>query len=96
MPVDSIITTIITSVIVRIRTGSKIGMPKWNGRISANQRASPTLSKCIMPSAAAMTAADDDAQQHRDVGEEAPGEARDADDDREHDRATARCCETGA
>ena len=55
MPVDSIITTIITRTMVRIITGSKIGVPKWKGEISANQPAVPTLSKCIMPRAAAST-----------------------------------------
>ena len=40
---------------VAISTGSKIGVPKWNGVIGANQAASATLSKCIIPSAAAMT-----------------------------------------
>ena len=54
MPVDSIITTIITSTMVRISTGSKIGMPKWNGMIGATQAAFTTLSKCMRPSAAAM------------------------------------------
>lgn len=53
MPVDSIITTIITSTMVRISTGSKIGVPKWNGMIGANQAAEPTLAKSIMPKAAA-------------------------------------------
>ena len=38
-----------------IRTGSKTGVPKWNGVIGANQAALATLSKCIIPSAAAMT-----------------------------------------
>ena len=55
MPVDSIRVTIITSVMVAISTGSKIGVPKWNGVIGANQAASATLSKCIIPSAAAIT-----------------------------------------
>lgn len=49
IPVDSIITTIITSVMVRIITGSKVGIPKWNGRIGANQAAAATFSKCIIP-----------------------------------------------
>ena len=66
-----------TSVMVRIRIGSKIGMPKWNGGISANQPAAATFSKCIMPSAAAMTRADDDAEEDRDVRQEPPGEAGD-------------------
>ena len=56
MPVDSIITTIITSVMVRIITRSKVGMPKWKGVITPNQAASPTLSKFILPSATAITA----------------------------------------
>ena len=55
MPVNSIIVTIITSVMVTISTGSKIGVPKWKGMIGANQAASATFSKCIIPSAAAMT-----------------------------------------
>ncbi len=41
---------------VAIRIGSKIGVPKWKGRIGANQAAAATLSKCIIPSAAAMMA----------------------------------------
>ena len=31
MPVDSIITTIITRHMVAIATRSKVGMPKWKG-----------------------------------------------------------------
>ena len=53
MPVDSIITTIITSVIVRIITGSKVGMPKANGVTKSNQFALATLSKFILPIAMA-------------------------------------------
>ncbi len=45
-------TTIITSTMVRIRIGSKIGTPKRSGVISANQSAEATFSKCIMPSEA--------------------------------------------
>ena len=56
MPSDSIITTTMTSTMVRIITGSKIGVPKWKGMISANQPASATLSKCIIPRIAAITA----------------------------------------
>ena len=97
MPVDSIITTIITSVMVRIRIGSKIGMPKWNGGISANQCGLGDLVEVHHARApAAMTRADDDAEQHRDVRQEALGEAGDADDDREHDRRERRCSCTGA
>ncbi|MNL75391.1 hypothetical protein D3C87_2011880 [compost metagenome] len=55
MPVDSIITTIITSDMVAISTGSKIGMPKRKGVTTANQPASATRSKCIMPRPAAKT-----------------------------------------
>jgi hypothetical protein len=55
MPVDSIITTIITSVMVRIITMSNVGMPKANGVTTSNQCALPTLSKCILPIAAAST-----------------------------------------
>ena len=55
MPVDSIITTIITSDMVRIITGSKTGTPKWNGSTMSNQGALPTLSKFIMPAAVATT-----------------------------------------
>jgi len=53
MPVDSIITTIITSVMVRIITGSKVGMPKANGVTTSIQPALATLSKFILPSAIA-------------------------------------------
>ena len=56
MPVDSMNVTIMTSTMVTISTGSKIGMPKWNGVMNANQPASPILSKCIMPSAAVIVA----------------------------------------
>ena len=55
MPVDSIITTIITRVMVRISTGSKVGMPNWNGSTTSNQAALATLSKFIMPMAVAST-----------------------------------------
>ena len=44
MPVDSIITTIMTSVMVTISTGSKIGVPKWNGGINANHCAAAIFS----------------------------------------------------
>ena len=53
MPVDSIITTIITSVMVRIITGSKVGMPKAKGVTTSNQCALATLSKFILPIAMA-------------------------------------------
>ena len=53
MPVDSIITTIITSVMVRIITMSKVGMPKAKGVTRSNQCALPTLSKFILPIAMA-------------------------------------------
>ena len=56
MPVDSIITTIMTSVMVRIITGSKIGRPKRKGVISSNQSARSTWSKCMSPMEAASTA----------------------------------------
>jgi hypothetical protein len=54
MPVDSIMTTIITSDIVRIITMSKVGMPKANGVTTSNQCALPTLSKFILPRAIAI------------------------------------------
>ena len=53
MPVDSIMVTNITRSMVRIITGSKIGIPKCSGLISANHSASATLSKCIIPIAMA-------------------------------------------
>ena len=56
MPVDSIITTIITSVMVRIIQKSKVGAPKWKGVIRPNQAASPTLAKFMVPMATAITA----------------------------------------
>ena len=40
---------------VAISTGSKIGVPKWNGVIGANQAAAAIFSKCIIPRAAAIT-----------------------------------------
>ena len=40
---------------VAISTGWKIGVPKWNGVIGANQAAAAILSKCIIPRAAAIT-----------------------------------------
>ncbi len=49
MPVDSIITTIITSVMVRIRNASNCGMPKWKGSTTSNQAALPTFSKVMRP-----------------------------------------------
>ncbi len=56
MPVDSIMTTIITRVMVRIITRSKVGMPKWKGVMRPNHAASATLSKVILPSATARAA----------------------------------------
>lgn len=50
---DSIITTIITSTIVRIITGSKVGMPNAKGVTMSNQCAVATLAKLILPSSAA-------------------------------------------
>ena len=50
---------------------SKVGMPKANGVTMSNQVALPTLSKFILPIADGHHAAGDDAQQHRDVGDEA-------------------------
>ena len=55
MPVDSIITTIITSVMVRIITMSKVGMPNAKGVTTSNQPALPTLSKFILPMPKATT-----------------------------------------
>ena len=55
MPVDSIITTIITSVMVRIITASNCGIPKANGITNSNHAALPTLSKFISPMAVATT-----------------------------------------
>ena len=55
MPVDSIITTIITSVMVRIMTGSNVGMPNAKGVTTSNHAALPTLSKLILPIATATT-----------------------------------------
>ena len=55
MPVDSIITTIITKVMVRMSTGSNTGMPNWNGMTTPNHSALPTLSKFIKPMAEATT-----------------------------------------
>ena len=45
MPVDSIITTIMTSVIVRIRIGSNTGVAISKGSTKSTQGALPTLSK---------------------------------------------------
>ena len=45
MPVDSIITTIITRVIVRMRMGSNVGVAISNGSTTSNQWALATLSK---------------------------------------------------
>ena len=56
MPVDSIITTIITSVMVRIRMGSKIGMAISSGSTRSNHSALLTLSKFISPISVATTA----------------------------------------
>ncbi len=56
MPVDSIMTTIMTRVMVTIITRSKVGVPKWKGVMRPNQLASATLSKLILPSATAITA----------------------------------------
>ena len=54
IPVDSIMTTTIaTSVMVPIRTASKVGGPKANGRTSANHGALATFSKVISPIATA-------------------------------------------
>ena len=55
MPVDSIITTIITSVMVRISNGSNCGVPNENGTTGANQAALATLSKFMSPIAVATT-----------------------------------------
>ena len=57
MPVDSIITTIITSVIVIVSTitGSKVGRPKTNGVTMSNHCARATLSRPILPRPTAST-----------------------------------------
>lgn len=68
MPVDSIRVTIITRTMVRIMIGSKVGMPKCSGLMTANQLASLILSKCIMPRTAAVTPSHGDADKHRDIG----------------------------
>ncbi|GGC00345.1 hypothetical protein GCM10011572_22930 [Pseudoduganella buxea] len=49
MPADSIITTTMTTVSVRIITGSNVGMPKANGVTMSNQWALATLAKVILP-----------------------------------------------
>ena len=70
-----------------IRTGSKIGVPKWKRR---DQR-EPAAPRRPCRSASSPSAGRDGARrrrcrEHRDVRQEAPGEAGDADDDGEHDR----------
>ena len=55
MPVDSIITTIITSVMVRIRIGSKVGVAISNGSTMSKSGALTTLSKFILPVIVATT-----------------------------------------
>ena len=50
MPVDSIITTSITMVMVRMATISNVGMPNWNGVTSAKVSAAATLAKLTLPS----------------------------------------------
>ena len=56
MPVDSIITTIITSVMVRIRMGSNTGPAISNGSTRSNHWALATFSNDIRPMATAITA----------------------------------------
>ncbi len=55
MPVDSIITTIITTHIVATGTRWNCGQPKWNGSTGANQAAAATFSTCMSPRQAAST-----------------------------------------
>ena len=55
MPVDSIITTIITSVMVKISTGSKTGAAIPKGSTNSNQEALATLSKFMNPIATLTT-----------------------------------------
>ena len=55
MPVDSIITTIITKVMVTIRIGSKMGAAISKGSTRSNQCALATLSKLIKPATVAIT-----------------------------------------
>ena len=55
IPVDSIMTTIITSDIVAIVTRSNVGMPNANGVTRSSQGALATLSKLILPIATATT-----------------------------------------
>ena len=56
MPSDSTITTMMTMHIVTTGTRWKVGTPKRNGSTRSNQAAVATLSKCMMPSAAASSA----------------------------------------
>jgi hypothetical protein len=72
MPVDSIITTIITSVIVRIITGSKVGMPKAKGGDHVEPVGLGHLVEVHLAHRRGDHAAAHDAQQHRDVGDESP------------------------
>ncbi|EWS63666.1 hypothetical protein Y695_03100 [Hydrogenophaga sp. T4] len=55
MPVDSIITTIITRLMVRIRMGSNTGAAISNGSTMSNQFALATFSNVIRPAAVAIT-----------------------------------------
>ncbi len=55
MPVDSIITTIITRHMVTMAPRSNLGMPNWKGTTIPNHGAAATLAKLIIPNAAAAT-----------------------------------------
>ena len=56
MPVDSIITTIITRVMVRMRTGLKMGAAISKGSTRSNHWALATFSNDIIPMPTATTA----------------------------------------
>ena len=86
MPVNSIITTIITSVMVMIGTE----LEDRRAEVERQDRREPgglgDLVEVHHAERRRDDRADDDAREHGDVGEKALGEAGDGDDDAEHDQ----------
>ena len=82
-----------TMHMVTIGTIWNCGMPKWNGTTTSTQERRRTLSKCMMPSAHASDRAGDDAEQHRDIGEEARAPFDQRQDDQQHEQRDAETAE---
>ena len=83
-------TTIITMHMVTIGTRWNCGMPKWNGRTMSTQARGADLGEVHQAQGRRQDGAGDDAEQHRDVGDEAPAPLDQRQDDQQHEQGDAK------